>query len=103
MGLALPDAYLAYLRSGGRTEGGLRIDPGWFQLWAEGEIERMNLGYHVAKYVPGYLGFGSNGGGELLAFDSTGRIVMIPFIPMDPEHAVVVAQSWQEFEEAMEE
>ncbi len=100
---AIPEDYLTYLRSGARTEGGLTIEPGWFQLWPEREIEGHNRGYEVAKYAPGYLGFGSNGGGELFAFDLLGRVVMIPFIPMDGEYAVVIAESWKEFQDTIED
>ena len=52
------------------------------------------------EFVPGFFGFGSNGGGELLAFDVRGScpwpIVMIPFIPMEVDEAIKVAGSFDE-------
>src|SRR5258708_1670627 len=39
------------------------------------EIEQMNRDYHVSEFEPGFLGFGSSGGGELLAFDAGGEFV----------------------------
>jgi hypothetical protein len=62
----------------------------------------LNLGYQVPEFAPGFLGFGSSGGGEMLAFDADGRVVMIPFIPMSPELALPVADSWSEFVERIE-
>jgi hypothetical protein len=62
----------------------------------------MNRDYHIREFAPGFLGFGSSGGGELLAFDASGRVVMIPFIALSPEHALPVAGSWSEFIERME-
>ena len=98
----IPEQYKDYINSGGRTEGGLSIDPGWFQLWAIDEIDGLNFEYHVSEYAPGYLGFGSSGGGEMLAFDYEGRISMIPFIGMSPDEAIVIADSWKDFENTIE-
>ncbi len=83
-------------------EGGLSIDPGWFQLWRVGDIDRLNREYEVAEFARGFTGFGSSGGGEMLAFDGQGRIVMIPFVGMDPNEAVLIAESWDQFTKAME-
>ena len=57
--------------------------------------------YKTAEYVPGYIGFGSSGGGELFAFDKSFRIVMIPFIPMNEDEAILLAESWEVFEKAI--
>jgi hypothetical protein len=100
--MTLPDEYLRYCAGDGPREGGLSVEPGWFQLWAPAELEQLNSDYHVQEFVPGFLGFGSNGGGELLAFDSQGRVFMIPFVPMTAEEAKPVADSWSEFVEKIE-
>jgi len=50
----------------------------------------------------GFYGFGSNGGGELLAFDSSSLVFTIPFIAMAAGEAKLVADSWTEFVEMME-
>ena len=100
--MTLPAEYADYFASGGAIEGALAVDPGWFQLWSPDEVQQMNENYHVLEFAPGFLGFGSSGGGELLAFDTEGRVVMIPFIPMSPEHALPVANSWSEFVERIE-
>ena len=100
--MTLPDEYVHYWVGGGLKEGGLSVEPGWFQLWAPSDIERLNRDYHVQEFVAGFLGFGSNGGGELLAFDRRGRVFMIPFVPMTAEKATPVADSWAEFVEKIE-
>ncbi len=94
----LPKAYLAYMQSGRPVEGELSVDPGRFQLWPVDQLDELNQGYRVAECLPGFRGFGSNGGGEFLAFDSENRVVMVPFIPMDEKGAQLVAESWADFE-----
>ena len=52
--------------------------------------------------MPGFLGFGSSGSGEMFAFDAKHQVFMIPFIGMDPEEAQLVAGAWIEFVNLME-
>ena len=100
--MALPPEYVSYFAGGGRKEGGLTVEPGWFQLWSPEDVERWNRDYHVSEFAPGFLGFGSSGGGEMLAFDSHGRVVMIPMVGMSPDEAKPVADSWSDFIERIE-
>ncbi|MDF1501800.1 SMI1/KNR4 family protein [Roseisolibacter sp. H3M3-2] len=88
---ALPADYLAFLALSGGGEGDLGADPGWFALWPAGEVAALHVQYEIPTYLPGYTGFGSNGGGELLAFAPDGRVVAVPFIPMDSAEAVEIA------------
>jgi hypothetical protein len=97
-----PDEYVRYCAGDGPKEGGLSVDPGWFQLWSPTEIEQLNRDYHVEEFAPGFFGFGSSGGGELLAFDAGGRVFMIPFVGMSADEARPVADTWAEFVERME-
>jgi hypothetical protein len=94
----LPDAYLAQLRDDDSAEGDLAVEPGWIAFWPATDVARHNAGYHVSEHLPGFLGFGSNGGGELLAFDTRTlpwRVCMIPFIPMDESEAVEIAPDFE--------
>jgi hypothetical protein len=100
--MTLPDEYVRYYTGDGPKEGGLSVDPGWFQLWSPSEVEQLNRDYHVQEFVPGFFGFGSNGGGELLAFDTAGRVFMIPFVGMSAQDARQVVGSWAEFVERIE-
>jgi hypothetical protein len=95
--MMLPSQYIDYFAGEGPREGGLTVEPGWFQLWSPSEVEGLNRDYRVHEFAPGFLGFGSSGGGELLAFDSAGRVVMIPFVGMAVDTARPVADSWVEF------
>ena len=101
--MILPAEYVKYCSGDGLLEGGLIVAPGWFQLWPLGEIEDLNRDYQVQEYAPGFLGFGSSGGGELLAFDAEGSIVMIPFIGMAPNEAITIATSWSDFVSKIEQ
>jgi len=69
-GLDLPPAYLAFLERSNGGNGDLGIDPGWVSLWPAEEVVGLNHGYEVQQWIPGFFGFGSNGGGELFAFDT---------------------------------
>jgi hypothetical protein len=97
--MTLPTQYVLYFAGDGPKEGELAIEPGWFQLWSPADAERLNREYHVQQVAPGFLGFGSNGGGEMLAFDAEGRVVMIPFVGLSADEARPVASSWSEFVE----
>ena len=95
----LPKGLVAYHQDGGRLEGDLgEEEPGWYQLWPLADIEDSNRAYQVEEQAPGYVGIGSDGGGEMIAIAPTGEIVKLPFIGMDAKEAVYVAASWSEFE-----
>jgi hypothetical protein len=60
------------------------------------------IGAAVEAESPGFVAFGSNGGGEMLAFDAEGRVFMIPFVGMSVRDAKPIAASWSEFVEKIE-
>ena len=103
MKIHLPPEYLAYVEEDGTDAASTEGDPGYFQLWHPDDVEKMNRDYHVAEYAPGFLGFGSDGGGEMLAFDSAGSVFMIPFVGMEPAEARKIAASWSEIVERITE
>src|SRR5262249_54376267 len=85
-GLALPEAYLAFLRRSNGAEGQIGVSPGWLRLWSAEEIVEVNRAYGVQDSVPGFFGFGTDGGGELFAFrlkaSQPWQVYMIPFITL---------------------
>jgi hypothetical protein len=97
----LPAAYLAFLRVSNGGEGELPVSPFWFQLWSAADVASLNEEYKTAEFIPGFVGFGSSGGGELLAFgvrpDIQGRVFAIPFIPMTEEEAQEIAPDFLAF------
>jgi len=94
----LPEDLYAFLAASDGGEGELGIAPGWFALWRVEDLLLRNADYDVPNEYPGYFGFGSNGGGELLAFQLTesrcGRVAMIAFIGGEP---IVIADSFADF------
>ncbi len=107
-GLDLPKAYLDFLlkhEAQGPVEGKLDVDPWWFRVWVAKEVLEANQGYQVEKYAPNYFAFGSNGGGELLAFCKNeltqGKVFMIPALPIDEAYARVVSEDFPAFVKAM--
>lgn len=92
-----PPEFIFYLRSAAPKFGDLPSFPVYFQLWEESELEQFNSEYEVSRYAPGFFGFGSDGGGEMFAFDSKGRIFALPFVGMNPKEATLVCDSWTEF------
>jgi hypothetical protein len=94
----LPSDYIAFLRRFNGGEGPLSFEPGWVQLWAADEVLDLNAGYGVCELWPDYLAIGTNGGGELMLFERLGTrfgpIVMIPYIPLDPDLRVGVCSSF---------
>ena len=99
--MQLPHRHIERLTTSA-LEGSLSVDLGWYQLWPADEIDELNQGYHVNEFWPDYFAFGSNGGGEMFAYDKDMRVVMIPFISDDPEEIVTLANSWDVFETFIE-
>ena len=92
----IPDDFVQYLESGGPREAFTSDEPGYFSLWKLEEIPKNNLEAEVAEFAPGFIGVGTNGGGELIAFDCSGEVFLIPMVGMDPEDAERIASNWQE-------
>jgi hypothetical protein len=99
----LPEGYLQQLANSNGGEGDLGVNPGWIQFWPAENVISFNAGYEIGKWLPGFFGFGSNGGGELLAFDlregEPYPIVMVPFIGMDHTEAIRISTSFDELRE----
>jgi hypothetical protein len=99
--IPLPADYLLLLHYSNGGEGELALPPWWFQLWPVEEVMHWNEEYRVAEYAPGFIGFGSSGGGELLAFDTRSSqpwaIVMLPFVGMSEHEARRIAPDFATF------
>jgi hypothetical protein len=97
---SVPNAYFDLLRFSNGGEGDLGVEPGWFCPWSAEEVLVNNAGYRVAEFYGQFLGFGSNGGGELIAFDCRVTppwpIIMIPFIG-GTEHCERIADDFDAF------
>jgi len=98
----LPVEYVRYVESGGPVEACTLGEPGYIALWPLANVAQYNIDFSVAEYAPGYLGFGGDGGGELLAFDNHGGVYKLPLIGMESRYAVKIADSWQDLEQRIE-
>jgi hypothetical protein len=102
--MQLPTDYLTYLRRGSPTFGDVTFDDfdRYFELWLESDIEPFNTEYEVPKLAPGFLAFATNAGGELYAFNEIGQVFELPCIGMDARYATLLAESWREFEDRIQ-
>ncbi len=104
-GVTLPDEYVSFLAFSNGGAGELGVEPGWFSLWPAEEVVTLNQAYGIPEWLPGFFGFGSNGGGELLAFDTRNlppwKVVMVPFIVLDEKEAVIVTNQFATFVNAI--
>lgn len=101
-GVRLPEDYARFLQEVNGGEG--FVGSAYVILWRAEELSEMNKAYQVAEYAPGLFLFGSDGGGEALAFDTRSAakpIVSIPFVGMELNSVRPVASNFQEFLEAL--
>lgn len=94
----LPQDYLAYIQQNNGFDGMIQNE--YVSLWKFENLEENNKGYGVEETAPGLFLFGSNGGGEALGFDlrtDEKRIVLVPFIPLRWEDAIVVGTDFTDF------
>ena len=100
----LTNTYLSLLRTanGGEAEIGANTDSdaSYLVLWAASEVVPFNADYEIRKYAPAFFAFGSNGGGELFAFDtriSDDSVFMLPMIGMSDNDGMLFADSMDAF------
>lgn len=89
---ALPKSYLEFLKTHDGGEG--FIGDNYIIFWKAEELVDFNREYEVETDAPGIFLFGSSGGGEAYGFDMWDvamPVVMIPFIGMDRQYAILVA------------
>ena len=69
--------------------------------WPADEVLKLNQGYEVADTISWLLGFGSNGGGEIFAFDlregPPWPVVIAPFIGMESSTVIRISNDFGEF------
>jgi hypothetical protein len=83
-----PPDFVAALQYANGGEG--FVGQSYFHLYSTEEMLSYNAAYQVKQFAPGFIIFGSNGGGEAFGFDARHEppeIVQIPFIPLDFELA----------------
>ena len=61
-------------------------------MWPIGRLAEYNRDYCVEEFAPGLVLIGSDGSGTAYAIDTRtepGRMVSVPFVPMDLEEVAV--------------
>ena len=73
--------------------------------WELANVLEHNVGYGFAEFAPGLFGFGSDGAGQLYAFDlrNPERVTVgdVPAIPLDVNEFRVIADSFDLFAESL--
>jgi len=100
----IPAQYTAFLEAYGAFERFTTGEgqPGYVALWPMAEITGNNADIQIQDYAPGFVAFGGDGGGEVLAFDASGAVFLLPLVGMEPQYAIKVADSFAELEARFE-
>jgi hypothetical protein len=104
LSMPLPADYRIFLLQSNGGEG--FIGKHYLILWRAEELFQFNRDYQVDDYAPGFLMFGSDGGGDGFAFDkrtSPFRVMEVPFIGMSLNDAFFIADSFTRMLERMVE
>ena len=88
----LPSEYLALLRLSDGGTASLSGYPSYVRIWPAQTAVEYNRDYEVERWLPGFVGFGDNGGPDMVGFDTRSsqpyRVCAIPFAPMEWEAAM---------------
>jgi cell wall assembly regulator SMI1 len=95
LSFAFPKDYREFIAE---TDGGEGfVGNGFLRLWRLEELIPFNQDYEVDEYAPGIFMFGSNGTNEGFGYDirrSEFSVVQVPFIGMDLDSAIKVADNF---------
>jgi hypothetical protein len=88
----LPAEYLALLRLCDGGHASLSGYPSYVRIWPARTAIEYNLDYEVQRWLPGFVGFGDNGGSDMVGFDTRRGepypVCAVPYTPMEWEAAM---------------
>lgn len=97
----LPAEYLELLRLSNGGHASLAGYPSYSRIWPARTVVEYNRDYEVQRWVPGFVGFGDDGGPVLIGFDTRNGlpypIRAVPFVPLEWASADDVAADFKEF------
>jgi hypothetical protein len=76
---------------------GFVADEHYLIIWRAREIEELNVAYSVARYLPGVVLIGTDGGDTGFGVDADGAYVSVPLIGMSPKEAKTLGTSFDAF------
>ena len=90
--ISLPAEYLDLLRMSNGGTASLSGYPSYVRIWPALRADEYNRDYEVQKWLPGFIGFGDNGGPDMVGFDTRHGepypVCAIPFAPMEWDAAM---------------
>ena len=66
-------------------------------LWKKDEIEELNDTYETEEFLCNVILIGSNGGDIAYGIDENGKYIEVPFIGMDEEEIIMIAENSDDF------
>lgn len=97
----LPAGYLELLRISDGGDAELFGYPSYVRVWPARMAIQYNRDYEVWRWLPGFVGFGDDGGPEMLGFDARRGelypVCAVPFVPMNWENATEAAPDFGAF------
>ena len=85
----LPAEYLTLLRLSDGGDASLSGYPSYVRIWSARTAVEYIRDYEVQRWLPGFVGFGDNGGSDMVGFDTRGgepfSVCSVPFAPMEWE------------------
>jgi hypothetical protein len=88
----LPAEYLALLRLSNGGQATMLGYPSYVRIWSARTAIEFNRDYQVQKWLPGFVGFGDNGGPDMVGFDTRSGepypVCAVLFAPMEWEAAM---------------
>jgi hypothetical protein len=99
IGFNLPEDYKYFLNN---YQGfGNSIGEEYVNLWGLEDLVEQNEGYFIIEELPGTIGIGSNGAGELIALEirkeANLKVVLTPFIDLNEEYHINIGNSFTDF------
>ena len=84
---SLPGEYLELLRLSDGGHAFLSGELSYVRIWSALTAVEYNRDYEVQEWVPGFIGFGDNGGPDMVGFDTRRGepypVCAVPFTPME--------------------
>jgi hypothetical protein len=97
----LPSEYLGLLRLSDGGHASLSGYPSYSRIWQARTAVEYNRDYEIQRWLPGFVGFGDDGGPVIVGFDTRRGppypVRAVPFSPMEWASAVDVAADFEAF------